>query len=277
MLNLVFTFAIPGISIGGHIGGLIGGAIAALLVTMVARRASGSTARILEVGGIALIVFASIAGALLAAGAAADTAARLAAAAEQAVDARGDAWATSKPALAPRSTTSRPARAALSAADRPLPASAAGISPTESGFEPDPGSGAGGGSRSALGTHSPPGCGGADWAGGGGAWACGRRLGRRRCLLGRRRGLPRRRGGRRLDSRRVAALRLALQVLDGALHECLMGAAQDHAGHGDLGVGAELVGGAGAIRPEAFERVDAVDVPHPVALDEVPADLGGAV
>ena len=31
-INLVFTFAIPGISIGGHIGGLIGGAVAAALM-----------------------------------------------------------------------------------------------------------------------------------------------------------------------------------------------------------------------------------------------------
>jgi membrane associated rhomboid family serine protease len=28
VINLVFTFAVPGISIGGHIGGLIGGAVA---------------------------------------------------------------------------------------------------------------------------------------------------------------------------------------------------------------------------------------------------------
>ncbi len=31
-INLVFTFAIPGISIGGHLGGLIGGALAAALM-----------------------------------------------------------------------------------------------------------------------------------------------------------------------------------------------------------------------------------------------------
>ena len=31
-INLMFTFAIPGISIGGHLGGLIGGALAALLM-----------------------------------------------------------------------------------------------------------------------------------------------------------------------------------------------------------------------------------------------------
>ena len=32
VINLVFTFSIPGISIGGHLGGLIGGGLAALLV-----------------------------------------------------------------------------------------------------------------------------------------------------------------------------------------------------------------------------------------------------
>jgi membrane associated rhomboid family serine protease len=31
-INLVFSFAVPGISVGGHIGGLIGGAIAAILL-----------------------------------------------------------------------------------------------------------------------------------------------------------------------------------------------------------------------------------------------------
>ena len=37
-INLVFTFAIPGISIGGHLGGLIGGALAAFLMFDVADR-----------------------------------------------------------------------------------------------------------------------------------------------------------------------------------------------------------------------------------------------
>ena len=72
VLNLAFTFAIPGISIGGHIGGLIGGGLAALLVAMVERHVQGSTGRIVEIGGIVLIVLASFAGALLAAGVAAD-------------------------------------------------------------------------------------------------------------------------------------------------------------------------------------------------------------
>jgi len=41
-LNLLITFTIPGISIGGHIGGLVGGALVALLFVEVARRRSGS-------------------------------------------------------------------------------------------------------------------------------------------------------------------------------------------------------------------------------------------
>ena len=41
VLNLVLTFSISGISVGGHIGGLIGGTVAALLVIFVERRMSG--------------------------------------------------------------------------------------------------------------------------------------------------------------------------------------------------------------------------------------------
>lgn len=38
VLDLVFTFAIPGISIGAHIGGLVGGAVAGILMLEVPRR-----------------------------------------------------------------------------------------------------------------------------------------------------------------------------------------------------------------------------------------------
>jgi membrane associated rhomboid family serine protease len=40
-LNLLITFAIPGISIGGHLGGLIGGALAALAMFELPRRVRG--------------------------------------------------------------------------------------------------------------------------------------------------------------------------------------------------------------------------------------------
>ena len=61
-LNLVITFTIPGISIGGHIGGLIGGAlVAAVLYDGVERFRIPSAAATLIAGGIGV---ASIAGAL---------------------------------------------------------------------------------------------------------------------------------------------------------------------------------------------------------------------
>jgi membrane associated rhomboid family serine protease len=67
VLNLVFTFSIPGISIGGHLGGLVGGALAALAVSWAERRSSGA-GRTMEITGIAVIAMASVAGALLVAG-----------------------------------------------------------------------------------------------------------------------------------------------------------------------------------------------------------------
>jgi membrane associated rhomboid family serine protease len=68
ILNLALTFAIPGISIGGHIGGLIGGALAALLVIFVERRMSGGSGFAIELAGILAIFAATFAGALAVAG-----------------------------------------------------------------------------------------------------------------------------------------------------------------------------------------------------------------
>jgi membrane associated rhomboid family serine protease len=68
VLNLVFTFAVPGISIGGHIGGLIGGALAALIIEQLEKRLHGSHKLALELVGLGLICVLSVAGALWAAG-----------------------------------------------------------------------------------------------------------------------------------------------------------------------------------------------------------------
>ena len=68
VLNLLLTFSVPGISIGGHLGGLIGGAIAALLVIFVERRMSGRPGYVLELVGVVLMIAATFAGALAVAG-----------------------------------------------------------------------------------------------------------------------------------------------------------------------------------------------------------------
>ena len=68
VLNVVFTFGWPGISVGGHLGGLIGGGLAALVITSAERRPSRPLA--IEALGMIAIGAASIAAALAAAGAA---------------------------------------------------------------------------------------------------------------------------------------------------------------------------------------------------------------
>ena len=62
VLNLAFTFAIPGISIGGHIGGLIGGALAALALSRLGRaHATYGRPGVAGVAGVVAVGIASIA------------------------------------------------------------------------------------------------------------------------------------------------------------------------------------------------------------------------
>jgi membrane associated rhomboid family serine protease len=67
-INLVFSFTINGISVGGHLGGLLGGTLAALIIVAAEARSSGRSAIGLEMLGMALIAAASVAGSLWAAG-----------------------------------------------------------------------------------------------------------------------------------------------------------------------------------------------------------------
>ena len=57
VINLVFTFAVPGISIAGHLGGLAFGAIAALIMAY----APGSRRSLIQGAGTAFVVFGLIA------------------------------------------------------------------------------------------------------------------------------------------------------------------------------------------------------------------------
>ncbi|HEU4980018.1 MAG TPA: rhomboid family intramembrane serine protease [Solirubrobacterales bacterium] len=68
VLNLVLTFSIPGISVGGHIGGLIGGGLAAALVIFVERRLRGRPRYAFELGAIVLMIAGTFAGAIAVAG-----------------------------------------------------------------------------------------------------------------------------------------------------------------------------------------------------------------
>ncbi len=64
VLNLVITFSVPGISIGGHLGGLVGGVIVAL-VTLRAERSSGRRLSPPEIAVLAALGVAFFAGAVL--------------------------------------------------------------------------------------------------------------------------------------------------------------------------------------------------------------------
>jgi membrane associated rhomboid family serine protease len=64
VINLVFTFSVPGISIGGHLGGLLGGAACALAIVAGERGRLGSKHRRAELAVMALVAVASVIGAL---------------------------------------------------------------------------------------------------------------------------------------------------------------------------------------------------------------------
>jgi membrane associated rhomboid family serine protease len=64
VINLVITFSVPGISIGGHLGGLIGGAICAAAIVAGERGMLGPRRLPAEVGVMVLVAVVSFVGAL---------------------------------------------------------------------------------------------------------------------------------------------------------------------------------------------------------------------
>jgi membrane associated rhomboid family serine protease len=65
LFNLVISFVIPNISIGGHIGGLVGGAVAAFLMDRISERRRGLVAPIaacLVVGAVAALAAVAVSG-----------------------------------------------------------------------------------------------------------------------------------------------------------------------------------------------------------------------
>ncbi len=64
IFNLVITFSVPNISLGGHLGGLVGGGLAALLFSAVERRRLAN-AKLIEAAGILALCAIAVAGCLI--------------------------------------------------------------------------------------------------------------------------------------------------------------------------------------------------------------------
>lgn len=64
VFNLIFSFAAPGISVGGHLGGLAGGVLCALAIVAGERGMLGRTRRVAEFAAIAMVAVISVLGAL---------------------------------------------------------------------------------------------------------------------------------------------------------------------------------------------------------------------
>jgi membrane associated rhomboid family serine protease len=65
VINLVFTFSIPNISIGGHLGGFAAGGLAAMAIAAGERR--GRDGRLIELGAIAALAVVAVVGCMIAA------------------------------------------------------------------------------------------------------------------------------------------------------------------------------------------------------------------
>lgn len=61
LLNLVLTFAVPSISVGGHVGGLLGGAVAAMVVRTQRRPGASDAARTLALAALLLAASTAVA------------------------------------------------------------------------------------------------------------------------------------------------------------------------------------------------------------------------
>jgi membrane associated rhomboid family serine protease len=65
VLNLVFTFSVSGISIGGHLGGMVGGALCALIVIGAERRGAGRQGVVAELALMTALGVACFIGAVV--------------------------------------------------------------------------------------------------------------------------------------------------------------------------------------------------------------------